>query len=236
MFEQVSQRNWPATRVRNTVKQYVECRARQFMPISPEPPKRMARSAAIAWLAETAGIGIIDLELMNPVAFVQQYLLGSREPAEGVKAFRMVHGTSSMAGVGPDGGAETWMVEMARRELAAPPVVPALTPVEDVVRWLAEQQQPAVVEAAPAPAAVEAAPAPAAVEAAAEPPAVRLDALADTVEVATGNAETLAFLSDRLVAVEVRMGLPVDAVPGTSQMDVMGRMLSVMTKIVNMDV
>ena len=213
MFEQVSQCNWPAARVRNTVKQYVECRARQFMPISPEPPKRMARGAAIAWLAATAGIGIIDLELMNPVAFVQQYVLGSREPAEGVKAFRMVHGTGSMAGVGSNGAAETWMVEMARRELAAPPVVPALTPVEDVVRWLAEQQQPA-----------------------AEPPAVRLDALADTVEVATGNAETLAFLSDRLVAVEVRMGLPVDAVPGTSQMDVMGRMLSVMTKIVNMDV
>ena len=227
MFEQVSQLNWPASRVRNTVKQYVECRARQFMPIRPEPPKRMARGAAIAWLAATAGIGIIDLELMNPVAFVQQYVLGSREPAEGIKAFRMVHGTGSMAGIGSDGGAETWMVEMARRELAAPPaVVPAMTPVEDVVRWIAEQQQPAAAPAAPAAAA-----------AAAEPPAaVRLDALADTVEVATGNAETLAFLSDRLVAVEVRMGLPVDPVPGTSQMDLMGRLLGVMTKIVDMNV
>jgi hypothetical protein len=225
MFQQVSQRNWPATRVRNTVKQFVECRARQFMPIRPEPPKRMARDAAIAWLAATAGIGIIDLELMNPVLFVQQYVLGSREPAEGIKAFRMVHGTGSMAGIGPDGGAEPWMVDMARRELAAPPVVPALTPVEDVVQWLAEQQQPAVEAAAEA---VAAAPA--------EPPAVRLDALADTIEVATGNAETLAFLSDRLIAVEVRMGLPVDAVPGTSQMDLMGRLLGVMTKIVDMNV
>jgi hypothetical protein len=127
------------------------------------------------------------------------------------------------AGIGPDGGAEPWMVDMARRELAAPPVVPALTPVEDVVQWLAEQQQPAVEAAV-----VAAAPA--------EPPAVRLDALADTIEVATGNAETLAFLSDRLVAVEVRMGLPVDAVPGTSQMDLMGRLLGVMTKIVDMNV
>jgi hypothetical protein len=227
MFQQVSQRNWPATRVRNTVKQFVECRARQFMPIRPEPPKRMARDAGIAWLAATAGIGIIDLELMNPVLFVQQYVLGSREPAEGIKAFRMVHGTGSMAGIGPDGGAEPWMVDMARRELAAPPVVPALTPVEDVVQWLAEQQQPAV-EAAVVEVAAAAAPA--------EPPAVRLDALADTIEVATGNADTLAFLSDRLIAVEVRMGLPVDAVPGTSQMDLMGRLLGVMTKIVDMNV
>jgi hypothetical protein len=227
MFEIVSQSNWPAARVRNTVKQYVEHRTRQFMPIHPEPPKRMARDAGIAWLAATAGIGIFDLELMNPVLFVQQYVLGSREPAEGIKAFRMVHGTGSMAGVGPDGGAEPWMVDMARRELEAPPVVPAMTPVEDVVRWLAEQQPAAAVEVAVA--AAEAAPA-------AEPPAVRLDALADTVEVATGNADTLAFLSDRLVAVEVRMGLPVDAVPGTSQMDLMGRMLGIMTKIVDMNV
>jgi hypothetical protein len=218
MFQTVSQLNWPAARVRNTVKQFVECRASQFMPIHPEPPKRMARDAAIAWLAATAGIGTIDLELMNPVLFVQQYVLGSREPAEGLKAFRMVHGIRGNAGMGSEGVAKPWMVEMARRELAAPPVVPALTPVEDVVQWIAEQQQPAAVESV------------------AEPPAVRLDALADTVEAATGNADTLAFLSDRLVAVEVRMGLPVDAMPGTSQMDLMGRLLGVMTKIVHMNV
>ena len=228
MFQTVSQLNWPAARVRNTVKQFVECRASQFMPIQSEPPKRMARDAAIAWLAATAGIGTIDLELMNPVLFVQQYVLGSREPAAGVKAFRMVHGIRGNASMGSEGVAKPWMVEMARRELAAPPVVPALTPVEDVVQWIAEQQQPAVEAAAEA--------APAAVESVAEPPAVRLDALADTVEAATGNADTLAFLSDRLVAVEVRMGLPVDAVPGTSQMDLMGRLLGVMTKIVDMNV
>ena len=216
MFEMVSQSNWPAARVRNTVKQYVEHRARQFMPIHPEPPKRMARQDAIGWLAQTAGIGIIDLQLMNPVLFVQQYVLGSREPAEGIKAFRMVHGTGSTAGIGPDAAAEPWMVDMARRELAAPPVVPALTPVAEVVQWIAEQQTPP--------------------EPPAEPPAVSLDALADTIELATANAETLEFLSDRLVPVEIRMGLPVDAVPGTSQMDVIGRMLAVMTKIVNMDV
>ena len=206
MFEMVSQSNWPAARVRNTVKQYVEHRARQFMPIRPDPPKRMARDAAIAWLAETAGIGIIDLQLMNPVLFVQQYVLGSREPSAGTQAFRMVHGISGQTGVGPNAAAEPWMVEMARSELAAPPVVPAPTPVEDVVRWIAEQ------------------------------PAVRLDALAETAEVGTGNADTLVFLSDRLVPVEVRMGLPVDAVPGTGQMDLIGRMLAIMAKIVNMDV
>ena len=198
--------------MRNTVKQYVECRARQFMPIHPPPPKRMARDAGIAWLAATAGIDINDLKLMNPVLFVQQYVLGSREPSAGTQAFRMVHGISGQSGVGPNAAAEPWMVEMARSELAAPPVAPPVVPAAEVVQWVAEQ--PPV----------------------AEPPAVRLDALAETAEVAMGNAETLVFLSDRLVPVEVRMGLPVDAVPGTSQMDVIGRMLAIMAKIVNMDV
>ena len=218
MIETVSQMNWPAARVRNTIQQYVDARRLQYMPVD-APAKRIVREAGLAWLAATAGVDVDDIKLMDPVTFVQQYVLGSREQYTYDRAFKMVHGTASFRYVRRDVASER-LIEMARAELAAvAAAAAAAASFSYVPRDVAASDDPEVREAAAVLVGMAEAEAEAPVEAPAEAP----------VEA------PLAFLSDRLVAVEIRMGLPVQAAPGTRPMDMLGRMLAIMTKIVEMD-
>ena len=121
MVERVSQANWPAMRVRNIVKEFENQRERQFMPLSNPPPKRMSREKGLEWLAKTAGISVVDLKLMRPAPFVQQYVLGSREEQARIRAVGIVHGITSSAMYGHESKdcASDWEIQFAREELAA---------------------------------------------------------------------------------------------------------------------
>jgi hypothetical protein len=141
-IEVVSQKNWPAARVRNVVKAFEEERARQWMPLRNPPPKRMPREKALEWLATTAGIPLDDLKLTRPVQFVQQYVMGSCEQHALVKAVRIVHGVTTNALYAPADKdcAPEWMLEHARKQVLAKHAVvvvpeiapaPAPAPVED---------------------------------------------------------------------------------------------------------
>ncbi|NBQ59174.1 MAG: hypothetical protein EBU32_12520, partial [Opitutaceae bacterium] len=145
VIEEVSQENWPAARVRNIVKVFEEQRSLQWMLDAPAP-KRMTREKGLEWLAATAGIPLVDLKLMRPVPFVQQYVLGTREHQSLIQAIRIVHGITARAMYSPEKDcASDYMIERARWWIASEenaPRAPAPAPAE-------------VIAEAPAPAPAE---------------------------------------------------------------------------------
>lgn len=207
MIENVSQMNWPAARVRNTIHHYVEARRLQYMPIDP-PAKRMAREAGLAWLAATSGIDVNEVKLMDPVKFVQQYVLGSREEYTYPQAFKMVHGTASFRYVPRDVAGED-LVEMARAELAAAAPAPPAPPAQ-VVEVPAEVELvvPQVERTDPLDHDDESATLADVAEILASL-STRVDAHVAEREasIRAENRAALNFVSDQLVATEMRFGL-----------------------------
>ena len=228
-------------RVRNIVKEFEKQRARQFMPLSNPPPKRMPREKGVEWLAKTAGIPLNDFKLMRPVQFVQQYVLGSCEQHARVLAVRIVHGITTSAMYGHHESkdcADDLAIQHAREQLltqsAVEEVVAAPPAQEEVVEVVAappaqEEVVEVVVAAAPAAAAED--------HHMFEPPpvslvevAARLASLRESVDVHIAereeaaelteqreqrrkieDREALNHLSDRLVSSELRLGLIDDA-------------------------
>ena len=258
-IEQVSQVNWPATRVRNVVKAFEEERARQWMPLRNPPPKRMAREDGIQWLADTARIPLDDLKLTRPVQFVQQYVMGSCEQQAFVRAVRIVHGVTVNAMSSPEDKdcAKDWQLGLARKQL-----LDSLSPAPAEV----------VVAEAPAEAPAETAPRRSPYDDADdhlfEPPAVQLPTLTEAAErlaslreqlqahveerEATAEADiaeqrryedrqALNRLSDRLVASEMELGLIDDALDHMyagqqSPANVVGRLAKIIARITAMDI
>ena len=251
-IEIVSQANWPAMRVRNIVKEFEKQRARQFMPLSNPPPKRMPREKGVEWLAKTAGIPLNDFKLMRPVQFVQQYVLGSCEQHARVLAVRIVHGITTSAMYGHHESkdcADDLAIQHAREQLltqsAVEEVVAAPPAQEEVVE--------VVVAAAPAAAAED--------HHMFEPPpvslvevAARLASLRESVDVHIAereeaelaeqreqDREALNHLSDRLVSSELRLGLIDDALDHMyagqqSPANVVGRLAAIIARITAMDI
>uniref|UniRef100_A0A6C0HKJ7 Uncharacterized protein n=1 Tax=viral metagenome TaxID=1070528 RepID=A0A6C0HKJ7_9ZZZZ len=261
VIEEVSQENWPAARVRNIVKVFEEQRSLQWMLDAPAP-KRMTREKGLEWLAATAGIPLVDLKLMRPVPFVQQYVLGTREHQSLIQAIRIVHGITARAMYSPEKDcASDYMIERARWWIASEenaPRAPAPAPAE-------------VIAEAPAPAPAEVVPQvhhrrpdadPDADDHLFEPPPVPLPTLTEVAErlaslreqvdehVADREREeqqrkddrkALNRLSDRLVSSEMELGLIDDALDHMyagqqSPANVVGRLAAIIARITQMDI
>lgn len=181
-LERASQENWPAGRVRNVVKAFVESREKQFFPIS-DVPKRMSREVALEWLAKTANVDLNEVKLMDPVEFVQQYVFGSREKYSLDQAKILIHGTASTRYVSTKNGgiADPMWVQIAREELAA---------AEEVVEEDADFPPPS-------PSAVEAS-------------VVLTGMMAQVDDEVEENRDALRFLDCRLLEAELRFGLPIE--------------------------
>jgi hypothetical protein len=261
-IEVVSEKNWPAARVRNVVKAFEEERARQWMPMRNPPPKRMPREKALEWLATTAGIPLDDLKLTRPVQFVQQYVMGSCEQHALVKAVRIVHGVTTNAMYAPADKdcAPEWMLGHARQQVLAKHHAPAVV----VVPEIAPAPAPAPVEAGDG---YEVYPHRELVNTDAddhlfEPPPVplptmaevaerlvslgeRVEAHAEEVEIAEQrrfeDRAALNRLSDRLVSSEMELGLIDDALDHMyagqqSPANVVGRLAAIIARITAMDI
>jgi len=244
-------------RVRNIVKEFEKQRARQFMPLSNPPPKRMPREKGVEWLAKTAGIPLKDFKLMRPVQFVQQYVLGSCEQHARVLAVRIVHGITTSAMYGHHESkdcAPDWEIQRAREQLLTQSAV------EEVVAAPTAQEEVVEVVVVAAPAAAED-------HHMFEPPpvslvevAARLVSLRESVDVHIAereeaaelaeqreqrrkieDREALNHLSDRLVSSELRLGLIDDALDHMyagqqSPANIVGRLAAIIARITAMDV
>jgi hypothetical protein len=247
----VSQENWPATRVRNIVKEFETQRARQFMPLRNPPPKRMSREKGLEWLATTAGIPLDDLKLARPVQFVHQYVLGSCEHHALVQAVRIVHGITANALYSPADKdcAKDWMLQLAREQLleslAAPAeapaeVAPRRSPYDDADDNLFEPppvQLPTLTEAAERLASLREQ-----LQAHVEEREAEATAEADIAEQRRfEDRAALNRLSDRLVSSEMELGLIDDALDHMyagqqSPANVVGRLAKIIARITAMDI
>ena len=255
-IEQVSQANWPATRVRNIVKAFEQERARQWMPLRNPPPKRMPREKGLEWLAATAGIPLDDLKLTRPVQFVQQYVMGSCEQHAFVRAVRIVHGVTVNALYSPEDKdcAKDWQIGLARKQLldslAAPVVVevpempaetaPRRSPYDDADDHLFEPppvQLPTLTEAAEHLASLREQ-----LQAHVEEREAAAEAEASMEEQRRyEDRQALNRLSDHLVASEMELGLIDDALDHMyagqqSPANIAGRLVKIIARITAMDV
>lgn len=215
---------WPAARVRNFVRHLASAR-------HVTPPPRMARDRAIEWMAETIGVTTDTMKAMNPLDFGIHHLQGHR-----VALINMI-GQRDYADM-------VYNENLLAQRHASPPAieVPVTTDVYHLpVPANSSQHSFDDADADESPTAAEAAETLAgmltrlnAADAAADDDETNWD---DIKTKRKEEYEIRQFLSDRLVAVELKMGL-LDRGSSVSQngtLSLMGRIVAIMGKLCEMD-